>query len=113
MKAKTACGTWLDVAADCWLLGAESTLVVPLRLARLARGGGAAVDEAKLMVSEKIDAHGALLRDLAHGRHGPGAAAIAGGVVAHYLERVRANRKRLLAGGTGGKRLDKASLPAA
>ncbi len=99
MKAKTGCGTWLDVAADCWLLGAESTLVVPLRLARLARGGGVALDEAKLMISEKIEAHGALLRDLAKGRHGPGAASVAGGVVTHYLERVRANRKRLLASG--------------
>ncbi len=98
MTAKTGCGKWLDVAADCWLLAAESTLVVPLRLARLARCGGAAVDEAKLMISEKIEAHGALLRDLAQGRHGPGAAAVAGGVVTHYLERVRANRKRLLAG---------------
>lgn len=95
MTAKTTCATWLDVAADCWLLGAESSLVVPLRLARLARGGGGALAEARLMVSEKIEAHGALLRDLARGRHGPGAAGVAGGVVTHYLKRVRANRKRL------------------
>ncbi len=95
---KTACGEWLAVAGKCWLMGAEAMLVVPLRLARLARGGKPAKAEARLMVSEKFEAHGALIGDLAGGRLGPGAAAIAGGVVTHYLERVRANRKRLMAG---------------
>ena len=61
---------WLGVAADCWLLGAEASLVVPLRLARLVRGGAGAKAEARLMVSEKFEAHGALLRDLADGAAG-------------------------------------------
>ena len=88
----------LEVAANCWLIGAEASLVVPLRLARLARGGAAAKAEAQLMVSEKIEAHGALLRDLGQGKLGKGAGGITDGAVRHYLVRVRANRKRLMGG---------------
>ena len=88
----------LGAAADCWLLGAEASLVVPLRLARMTRGGTAARAEARLMVSEKFEAHGALLHDLAAGRLGKGAAGITAGVVRHYLVAVRANRKRLMGG---------------
>ena len=88
----------LGVAADCWLLGVEASLVVPLRLARLARGGAAAKAEARLMVSEKIEAHGALLRDLGQEKLGKGLGEIPGGAVRHYLVRVRANRKRLMGG---------------
>ena len=95
---KRALGQWLGVAKDCWLLGAEASLVVPLRLARLACGGAAAKAEARLMVSEKVDAHGALLRDIRQGQLGRGAAELSAGVVTHYLVRVRANRKRLMGG---------------
>ena len=90
--------TGLGAAADCWLLGAEASLVVPLRLARLARGGAAAKAEARLMVSEKIEAHGALLRDFRQGRLGTDMAGITAGAVRHYLVAVRANRKRLMGG---------------
>ena len=89
-------GNWLDAAANCWLLGAEASLVVHLRLGRLARGGAAARTEARLMVSEKIEAHGELLRDFAGGRLGKDPARITSGAVRHYLVRVRANRKRLM-----------------
>ena len=58
---------WLGVAADWWALGAEASLVVPLRLARLACGGAKAKAEARLMVSEKFEAHGTLLRDIREG----------------------------------------------
>ena len=88
----------LGAAANCWLLGAEASLVVPLRLAKLARGGAAAKAEARLMVSEKIEAHGALLRDFGQGRLGTGMAGITAGAVRHYLVAVRANRKRLMGG---------------
>ena len=67
---KRTLGQYLGLATDCWLLGAEASLVLPLRLARLARGGAAAKAEARLMVSEKVEAHGALLRDLGRGRLG-------------------------------------------
>jgi hypothetical protein len=87
---------YLGLTTDCWMLGAEASLVVPLRLARLARGGAAAKVEARLMVSEKVEAHGALLRDLGQGRLGRNPVAISAGAVRHYLVRVRANRKRLM-----------------
>ena len=93
---KRVLGQLLGATADCWLLGAEASLVVPLRLARLARGGAAAKAEARLMVSEKIEAHGTLLRDLRQGRLGGGPSGITAGAVRHYLVRVRANRKRLM-----------------
>ena len=87
---------WLSIAADCWWLGAESAMVIPLRLGRLALGGKGACAEAKLMVTEKIEAHGKLARALAGGEMGTGAKAITGGVVSHYLYYVRGNRVRLL-----------------
>ena len=93
-----AVGKWLGVAADWWLLGAEASVVVPLRLTRLALGGAGAEAEARLMVSEKVAANGALLRALARGKLGKSAPDVASGVVRHYLARVRANRKRLGAG---------------
>jgi hypothetical protein len=95
---KQAIGKWLGVAADSWLLGVEASLVVPLRLARLAQGGAGAKAEASLMLTEKVEAHGALLRDLAAGRLGKSAPDLASGVTRHYLVRVRANRKRLMGG---------------
>ena len=97
-RMKQAVAKWLGVAADAWLLGAEASLVVPLRLVRLARGGAGARAEASLMVSEKIEAHGALLRDLAAGRLGKCAPDLASGFTRHYLVRVRANRRRLMGG---------------
>lgn len=83
---KRTLGQYLGLATDCWLLGAEASLVLPLRLARLARGGAAA----------KVEAHGALLRDLGRGRLGKSPVGIAAGTVRHYLVRVRSNRKRLM-----------------
>lgn len=96
---KQALRQCLGVTADCWLLGAEASLVVPLRLARLARGGAAAKAEARLMVAEKVEAHGALLRDLGQGRLGRSPVTVTAGAVRHYLVRVRANRIRLMGGG--------------
>ena len=88
--------SWLEVIGDCWLLGAESAMVVPLRLTRLATGGKGACAEAKLMVTEKIEAHGRVVKMLSGGEMGSGAKAIAGGVVSHYLGYVRGNRERLV-----------------
>ena len=73
-------------------------MVVPLRLARLARGGAPARAEARLMVSEKVEAHGALLRALLAGRLGWTPRAITAGALGHYLGYVRANRVRLAGG---------------
>ena len=87
---------WLGFAAASWQLGLEASLVVPLRLIRLAQGGPAAEHEAQLMVSEKLEAHSELAIDCAAGRLGAGSAAIAHGAARHYLRYVRANRRRLL-----------------
>ncbi len=83
------------VAADDgfpWLAGAmlafESCEVIRLRLAKLAAGDGAADCEARLMVSEKVDAMfeaGASLM----------AGASAASVIGRYREHVAANAKRL------------------
>ena len=91
-------GQYLGVVADCWQLGVEASVVVPLRLAKLARGGAEAKAEARLMVAEKIEAHGALLRDIGQGRLGRSPVTVTAGAVKHYLVRVRANRKRLMGG---------------
>ena len=89
---------WLEIAADCWLLGAEASLVVPLRLARLARGGKPACAEAHRMVSEKVEAHSKLVVALASGEHGHKPETVAAGAVRHYLDYIRANRVRLMRG---------------
>lgn len=74
-------------------------MVIGLRVARLAGGGSAACDEAKLMVSEKIDSSIELGTALFAGKLGTSPNSIVGGAVSHYLKGVRANRKRLMPGG--------------
>ena len=90
-----SCSLWAGAVLDCWLIGAEAVVVVPLRLARLACGGERAGAEARLMVTEKIDASGALVGDLAAGRLGANPAEIVSRVAARYLRLVRQNRRRL------------------
>ncbi|MDB5607703.1 MAG: hypothetical protein JWP25_4603 [Bradyrhizobium sp.] len=89
----------MDVFAESvdsfpWLAGAmlafESCEVIRLRLAKLASGDGEAECEARLMVSEKVDAMfeaGASLM----------AGATAAAVIGRYREHVAANAKRLSA----------------
>lgn len=84
--------------ANSWLLGAEATMVVPLRLARLARGGKPAAREAARMVSEKAEALATLHTVWQRGDLGQGPVELAEGTVKHYLSYVRANRKRLMQG---------------
>jgi hypothetical protein len=97
MGKKTDCATdWLGFAWNSWQLGFEASLVVPLRLARIAQGGAAGDREARLMVSEKLDAHSALASGYVAGRLGNNVPAVASGAARHYLGYVRANRKRLL-----------------
>lgn len=88
--------SWLAIAGDTWLLGAESAAVLPLRLIRLATGGKSACAEARLMVAEKLEAQISLTRALRAGEIGKGPRAITHGTVTHYLGYVRGNRKRLM-----------------
>lgn len=86
---------WLRLAANTWQLGAEASMVVPLRLARIVRGDRVGRSEARRMVAEKIEAHAALLRAWKSSGLGASAPAIAGNIVSHCLAHVRANGKRL------------------
>jgi hypothetical protein len=70
------------------MLGAESQQVIWLRLMKLAAGGTAAQNEARLMLSEKVSA-----------AHQAGEHILRGGsadsVVRGYRKKVRANVRRL------------------
>ncbi len=76
---------WQSIA----LLALESNCVIALRLMRLAGGGNLALNEANLMLSEKMDACVEA-----------GSTLMCGGtmvaVVARYRQHVAANSKRLL-----------------
>ncbi len=98
---KGALRLWLGAAVDCWLLAAEASLVVPLRLVRIAQGGKRGKAEAQLMIGEKLEAHRLLIGELSRGQLGTSPPEIAGGMATHYLGRVRANRQRLM--GQAGK----------
>lgn len=86
---------WLTIGLDAWLLSAEAASVIALRSARLAMGGAAGWQEAQRMVAEKSAANLALGMALATGKLGTSAELIAGGTLAHYRRRVRANQRRL------------------
>ena len=76
---------WQSIA----LLALESNCVIALRLLRLTGGGNLAMNEANLMLSEKVDAC-----------MEAGSTLLCGGtmvaVVARYRQHVAANSKRLL-----------------
>jgi hypothetical protein len=86
---------WLDIGLDTWLLGAEASMVIVLRAARLAEGGPGACREARLMVDEKVESCLELGTALATGRLGTDPQTIAGRTVAHFRRGVRKNWKRL------------------
>jgi len=89
---------WSQIALDSWMLGAEACLVIGLRGARLMGGGAEACREARLMVSEKVEAGRELGTALFSGGMGATPKAVVGNTVAFYLDGVRANRRRLLKG---------------
>lgn len=75
---------WFDMAA----MMADASLVIPMRLAKIAAGGAAATREANLMVMEKVMAANHAAVTLATGGKPET-------VMRHYGRKVRANRKRL------------------
>ncbi|PBB16547.1 hypothetical protein CK219_28710 [Mesorhizobium sp. WSM4313] len=76
---------WVDLSLSIL----EAQQVIWLRGMRIASGGRAAEREAKLMVSEKIEAAGRSITMLATG-------APADKLVSYYGGKIRSNRKRLL-----------------
>jgi hypothetical protein len=78
----------LSLATDMTLLALESQTIIATRLARLSRGGPAAMAEAERMVSEKIFALGEAATTLATGGSPHD-------VVQGYRRHVQANADRL------------------
>jgi hypothetical protein len=86
---------WLGVGLDAWSLGVEAATVVGLRTLKIAAGGPAAAEEARLMVEEKIAAGLALQGKAVSGALGASPAGVARSTLSHYRRKVRANRRRL------------------
>ena len=85
----------LALASNTMMLGIEASMVVTLRLVRLAGGGTPAVSEMRCMASEKVEALATLHAAWLRGALGRDPLSLANGTVGHYLKYVRANRKRL------------------
>jgi hypothetical protein len=90
--------TSLSLTFDCWNLGLEACSVNGKRLPRLMTGNAAAMAEAQLMVSEKLDAVARLQWKMMTGQLGTSGPAMLDASVAHYRKAVRRNQRRL--GGT-------------
>lgn len=94
-NAATRAKACLRITANTWLIGLEGSVVLPLRLARFVRGGPQGAREARRMVTEKVAAQVTLLQAWQTGQLGEGPVDFVDGAARHYLDRVRANRKRL------------------
>lgn len=94
-KRSDTAAQWPALASQAWMLGAEASWVIWLRCARMAQGGAAAESEARLMVSEKVQAQVELATALGTGSFGTDPGRIASRTMSHYSKRVRANRSRL------------------
>lgn len=92
---KKAENPWLDAGMHAVSLCFDAAFVIPLRSARIARGGSAGAHEAWLMVSEKVAAAATLQSSLLSGRLGHDPGQVTARVMGHYARKVRANRKRL------------------
>lgn len=86
---------WTNAALDLWLLGAEATSVVSLRMFRIANGGFDAVKEVELMMTEKAVAAFELQSRYMTGAIGLSPLSSTQGFLKHYLPKVAANNKRL------------------
>ncbi|WP_425229248.1 hypothetical protein [Sphingomonas sp.] len=83
---------------DAWMLGAEASTVMALRMTKLALGGDPGGREATLMVAEKIKAAAELQASLF--ADGMSLTPLSGTQKAlrHYRAKVAANRRRLSRG---------------
>lgn len=86
---------WMKAGFDMWMLTAEASTVIALRLARIAAGGSAGAAEAELMVTEKVRALIELQTRFLTG--GLGTTALSGtqATLKHYRGKVAANDRRL------------------
>jgi hypothetical protein len=86
---------WFRIGFDAWLLGVEASAVIGLRACKIAAGGVAAEAEARLMISEKIEAGWALQGKALSGALGLSAHGATARTLVHYRRKVRANQRRL------------------
>jgi len=97
MSRRTA--SWFDLSMSAMQLGLEAQSVIALRLMKVAAGGAAAEAECQRMVSEKtqaaLDAQWQIGKSAMSGRLDLAPAR----AIALYRRRVRANQRRLIAGG--------------
>ncbi len=87
--------SWPVSGYDLWKLWLESSSVIALRSWKLAAGGSAAQAEAVKMFSEKFESGVALQLMALSGKLGATPASAANKSAAHYLRKVRNNRRRL------------------
>lgn len=93
--AKDPLYAWWASGIEIWKLGLDASAVMTLRGAKIAQGGTAAMAEANLMVSEKVEAAMQAQVALITGSYGTSPAAIRQRLVRHYGTKVRANKRRL------------------
>jgi hypothetical protein len=94
--------SWLRLSLDVWRAGLEAQQVIGLRLAKLARGGAAALAEMNRMVSEKADAALEAQHRAAKSMLIGNSSQIPARTLALYRSKMRANRRRL--GAAKGRR---------
>jgi hypothetical protein len=80
---------WIDFSSDIMLANFQAQRVIALRLAKMARGGSSAKQEAELMVAEKVNAAAEAALSLATGKPPRS-------IVRRYRTIMRANERRLL-----------------
>lgn len=91
-KAFTA---WTRAGLDAWALGADSSAVIALRLAKAVSGNDGDAKEARLMIAEKMQAAWEMQLALLTGRFGATPLAKTQKTIRHYRRKVVANRQRL------------------
>ena len=88
-------GAWLKAGMDAWSLGTEASMVIGLRMAKVAAGGQTAAKETDLMISEKMHAAWELQAKLMMAPLGMTPLGATRTALSHYRRKVGANRRRL------------------
>lgn len=84
-----------DAYPDLFAFSTDAAAVIAMRCARIAKGGTAGQAEARLMVTEKLEALAHVQWGLLTGAFGFSPDSMARGVMTHYADGVQANRRRL------------------
>ena len=92
---KTPEMTWPELMWSGWMLSAEMSLVIGMRMMRLMAGGRLAEREATRMVTEKMIAGMTLWPALMTGQASQSAEAMTKAALDHFRKPVSANRRRL------------------